>query len=162
MNEAIVERYNSVVWPGDTVYCLGDACLGGGSAEILEENKKLIESLNGNITIIRGNHDVDTRIKMYNECKNVVSAGLWADYLKYKDYHFYMSHFPTLTGNLEKESLKKCTLALFGHTHQTSNFYFDLPYVFHTGVDSHNCYPVLLDNIIEEMNDKVNECLKEI
>ena len=29
MNEAIIERHNTVVQPGDLVYCLGDACLGG-------------------------------------------------------------------------------------------------------------------------------------
>lgn len=78
--------------------------------------------------------------------------------LDYKKYHFYMSHFPTLTGNLEKESLKQMTLNLYGHTHQNSNFYEDRPYMYHVGVDSHDGYPVSLDKIIEEMNDKVEEC----
>ena len=69
-----------------------------------------------------------------------------------------MSHYPTLTGNLEKESLHQCTLNLFGHTHQQTNFYQDIPYMYHVGVDSHNCHPILLDTIIEEMHDKVKEC----
>ena len=64
-----------------------------------------------------------------------------------------------LTGNLEKESLKQMSLNLYGHTHQTTNFYMDMPYMYHVGVDSHNCYPVLIDNIIQEMNDKVKECI---
>lgn len=162
MDEAIVARHNSKVRPGDTVYVLGDCALGGGDPQILAENRKLIESLNGNIHIIRGNHDTDRRVTMYENCKNVVSPILYADMLHYKGYHFYLSHFPTLTGNLEKESLKQCTCNLFGHTHQTTNFYMDMPFMYHVGCDSQNCYPVLLDDIIEEMKEKVKECLDQI
>lgn len=159
MNETIVERFNSLVRPGDRVFCLGDVCLGGGSPQTLEANKKLIESLNGNITILFGNHDTDSRIAMYQSCKNVIEAQKWVDVLKYKKYNFYLSHHPTFTANLEKESLKQCLCNLYGHTHQINNFYEDRPYMYHVGVDSHNCYPVSLDDIIDEMNNKVQECL---
>ena len=64
-----------------------------------------------------------------------------------------------LTGNLEKESLKQMSLNLYGHTHQLSNFYNDMPFLYNVGVDSHDCYPVLLDDIIEEMYAKVKECV---
>lgn len=37
------------------------------------------------------------------------------------------------------------TLNLFGHTHQTSNFYEDKIYMRHVGMDSHSCYPVIED-----------------
>ena len=99
---------------------------------------------------------------MYGQCANVVDEIRWADMLNYKGYHFYLSHFPTLTGNLEKESLKQCTCNLFGHTHQTTNFHLDMPFMYHVGVDSHNCYPVSLDDIIQEMKAKVIECLAEL
>jgi calcineurin-like phosphoesterase family protein len=162
MNEVTIEKFNYLVKPSDTVYILGDVCLGGGSAEVLEANRRLIEQLNGELHIIRGNHDTDVRVEMYKSCKNVVSAGLYADMLVYRKYHFYMSHFPTLTANLEKESLHQCTLNLFGHTHQNTNFYMDMPMYYHVGVDSHNCYPVDLDTIIQDMKYKVEECLKEL
>lgn len=162
MNEAIVERFNSVVQPGDDVYILGDLCLGGGGPAILADNKALIERLNGRLHIIRGNHDTEPRVRMYETCANVVDIVKWADMLHYKGYHFYLSHFPTLTGNLEKESLKQCTCNLFGHTHQTTNFHLDMPFMYHVGVDSHNCYPMNLDNIIIEMKAKVKECLAEL
>lgn len=162
MNEAIVRRHNEVVSSEDIVYVLGDGCLGGGSKDILLANKALIESLNGQIHYFCGNHDTDQRIMMYASCKNIVQIHGWADMVKYKGYHFYLSHFPTITGNLEKESLKQCTLNLFGHTHQIGNFFYDLPYMYHVGMDSHNCYPVCIDDIIEEMNQKVSECLEEI
>jgi calcineurin-like phosphoesterase family protein len=162
MNEAIIQRHNALVRPDDDVYVLGDSSLGGGDAQVLATNKALIERLNGKLHIIRGNHDTDRRVAMYESCKNVVGPILYADMLHYKGYHFYLSHFPTLTGNLEKESLKQCTCNLFGHTHQTTNFHMDMPYLYHVGVDSHNCYPVSLDDIIQEMNNKVQECFAQI
>ena len=162
MNEAIIERFNSVVQSGDDVYILGDLCLGRGGPAILAANKELIERLNGRLHIIRGNHDTEPRVRMYASCANVVDIVKWADMLHYKGYHFYLSHFPTLTGNLEKESLKQCTCNLFGHTHQTTNFHLDMPFMYHVGVDSHNCYPMNLDDIITEMKAKVKECLAEL
>lgn len=162
MNEEIIKRHNALVRPDDDVYILGDSSLGGGDAQIFAANKALIEQLNGKLHIIRGNHDTDRRVAMYASCKNVVGPILYADMLRYKGYHFYLSHFPALTSNLEKESLKQCTCNLFGHTHQQTNFYMDMPFMYHVGMDSHDCTPVLLDNIIEEMKMKVTECLKEI
>ena len=162
MNEQIIERFNSVIAPGDILYLLGDTALGGGGNEILMQNKALIERLNGEIHMVFGNHDTNPRIEMYKSCKNVAEANNWADMIKYKGYHFYLSHFPTLTGNLEKESLKQCTCNFFGHTHQTTNFYMDLPYMYHVGVDSHNCYPILIDDAIEEMKNKVKECIDQV
>ena len=36
-----------------------------------------------------------------------------------------MSHYPTLTGNVDDSGLHHMTLNLFGHTHQNVNFYED-------------------------------------
>ena len=152
MNEAIVQRYNSLVLPDDDIYVLGDLMLGPSDASL-----KYIERLNGRLHIVWGNHDTDSRKAKYAELPNVVESN-YATMLKYKKHHFYMSHYPTLTGNLEKESLTQMTLNLFGHTHQKTNFHMDMPFMYHVGIDSHNCFPVLLDDIIEEMHQKVEEC----
>ena len=151
MNDAYVKRWNETITEDDDVYVLGDLMLGS------TDNIKYIKQLRGRIHIVFGNHDTTTRRELYNNCHNVVEAE-WALMLDYKKHHFYMTHFPCLTGNLEKESLKQMTLNLFGHTHQNGNFYEDRPYMYHVGVDSHNGYPVLLDEIIEEMYAKVKEC----
>lgn len=71
-----------------------------------------------------------------------------------------MSHYPTITANLEKESIYQCEINLYGHTHQQSSFYYDLPYMYHIGLDSHNCYPVLLDDIIIEIKKEIEQCKK--
>lgn len=155
MNEAIVEKINAVVGPDDDLYLLGDSGLGGPDS--LKKNKELIESLNGKIHIVRGNHDTDARITMYKSCKNVVEI---ADVIrfKYNKIHFYLSHYPTITSNLEKESIYQAEINLYGHTHQLTNFYYDLPFCYHVGVDSHNCYPVLLDTVIEEIKNEIEVC----
>ena len=71
MNEAIIERYNSVVKENDLVYCLGDCGLGGAGQEALNQLKNYIERLNGTIIIVQGNHCTDKRIELYRQCKNV-------------------------------------------------------------------------------------------
>lgn len=161
MNEAIVERYNSRVNPGDDVYICGDLCLGGGSQEIMKANMALIERLNGNIHVILGNHDSPARAEMYKCCHNVVEV-VYATMIHYNGYHFFLSHYPCMTGNLEKETLKQCTCNIYGHTHQKDAFYEDRPYMFHCGMDAHNCYPVLLDDAIEMMKAKVKECKEQL
>lgn len=152
MNEAIVERWNEVVDVNDDVYVLGDLMLGE-----YEVGLDCIKRLNGALHIVIGNHDTDNRIKHYYSLPNVVEV-VPAIIFKYKKHHFFMTHYPCFTGNLEKEALAQMTLNLYGHTHQKSNFYNDIPYMYHVGVDSHNCYPVLLDDVIKDMYAKVEEC----
>lgn len=156
MNNAIVENWNKIVDIEDDIYVLGDLMLNDN-----DEGARLIKSLKGKLHIVLGNHDSDTRAMMYNMFWNVEEVS-YATVLKYNGYHFYLSHYPTFTANLEKESLKKCTINLYGHTHQKSNFYNDIPFMYHVGVDSHNCTPVLLDDVIAECEAKVVECKKQL
>ena len=159
MNIAIIERFNSVVGPEDEVYILGDLCLGG--ADSLEANRVMLEQLNGKLHIIIGNHDTPARIAMYQELPNVVEV-VYATMLRYRGYHFYLSHFPTLTANLEKETLKQCTINISGHTHSKDPFYQDMPFMYNCAMDAHNCFPVLLDDAIEHMKLKVKECKEQM
>lgn len=152
MNEEFVRRWNETVDDEDDIYCLGDIMLGSTN------NIEFLKRLNGKIHIVLGNHDTATREKMYRELPKVIEVAEVGIRLKFKKYHFVLTHYPMLTGNLEKESLKQMTLNLYGHTHQTSNFYNDMPFMYHVGVDSHNGYPVEMESIIEEMHEKVREC----
>lgn len=153
MNETIIQKWNKTVSAEDDVYILGDVILGDPS------NIEYVKRLNGKIHIVLGNHDTANREKMYRELPNVVEVAEVGIRLKYKKHHFVFTHYPMMTGNLEKESLKQMSLNLYGHTHQLTNFYNDMPYMYHVGVDSHDGYPVLLDDIIEEMYAKVKECV---
>ena len=152
MNLTQVQKWNETVEDDDDIYVLGDLMLGDSN------NIEFIKQLKGKIHIVLGNHDTANREKMYRKLPNVVEIAEVGIRLQYKKYHFILTHYPMLTGNLEKESLKQMTLNLYGHTHQLTNFYNDMPFLYHVGVDSHNGYPVLLDDIIEEMYVKFKEC----
>lgn len=52
MNEALIERWNSAVKPGDTVYVLGDMFWCNANTAI-----PVLESLSGQIFLVKGNHD---------------------------------------------------------------------------------------------------------
>lgn len=118
-----------------------------------------LEQLNGKIKIIPGNHDTTTRLSLYKLLDNVEVLGL-AEMIKYKKYNFYLSHHPTLTSNLEKAPyLRMHLINLYGHTHQQKQFYNDIPFMFHVGMDSNNCTPVLLDDAIELMKKETQKCI---
>ena len=151
MNEKIISRWNSRITKDDDVYVLGDLVMGG------VENIELLKQLNGKIHIIYGNHDGPKKREAYAELENVIECG-WANMIKYKKYNFYLSHYPTITDNEdigEIVSPKECVINLFGHTHQFDNFYVtNDDYNFrmnHVGVDSHDCFPVSIDEVIEEI-----------
>ena len=154
--DTILRNHNSLVAPEDDVYVCGDLMLNDNEAGLA-----YIKSMNGKLHIIRGNHDTDTRVALYKELPNVVEV-VDACYIHYGKYHFYLTHFPCLTGNLEKESLKQMTLNIHGHTHSQLKFFQDMPFCFHCGVDAHDNEPVLLDDVIQMCEDKVLECKAQL
>lgn len=150
MNEAIVERWNSVVKPDDEVYHLGDFALNDIDAAI-----PYINRLNGTIRWIIGNHDTEKKIgKIIEECPAVWEVG-WAYQVKFGKHSIYMSHYPTLTANYDDKKFSQHVIALHGHTHQRTNWlHADNPFMYHVGVDSHDCTPVHLDEIITDIRNR--------
>lgn len=154
-DETVIRNWNAVVNADDDVYVLGDVMLGDNV-----HGSECVSRLNGRIHLVRGNHDTDTRWNnIYPTIPNVVELCGWAEVIHYKKYHFYLSHFPTDTANLEAESLHQCTLNLFGHTHSKQKFRNDVPMYYNVALDANDNTPVLLDDIIEQMKAKVQECL---
>lgn len=156
MNEEIIKRFNSKVTAEDDLYILGDIIMGDAS------NIEYVKRLNGKIHIIFGNHDTPARREMYEELKNVVECS-WANMIKYKKQFIFLSHFPTVTTNediKEIQSLKQCVLNFYAHTHQATPFFEDNPRMFHVGVDSNNCYPILIDDALATVNEKFNNVKK--
>jgi calcineurin-like phosphoesterase family protein len=103
--------------------------------------------LKGKIHIITGNHDTPARIEIYKQLGFDVQDG---KRLSYKKKNFILSHEPVITSNGNFKGWRD-TINIHGHTHQTSNFTEGYPLMYHAGVDSHNGYPVLLDDIIDEV-----------
>ena len=150
MTAMLINKFNSVVKPDDTVFCLGDCVMGS-----IDEEKIIstLEKLNGHIYIILGNHDSDKKVEIYKKCKNITVLG-YGEMIQWgKKNIFYLSHYPTLTANYDDEQPFKPTVVnLCGHCH-TKNKFDDLDkgLIYHVEVDAHNGYPVSLETIVNDL-----------
>lgn len=149
MNETIVHNWNIIVEPEDEVYILGDL--------MLKDNEKgieLLKRLNGQLHIILGNHDTKKRIPLYEACENVVEV-TYAKPFRYKGYHFFLTHYPTYTANIDKESIHQTVINLHGHTHQKNPFFQDHWFMYNVSMDAHDCKPIAMPQIIKEITEKL-------
>ena len=149
----IIKRWNEVITAEDDVYILGDLMLGDNAHGI-----HCLSQLNGKLHILTGNHCTSARQKLYHTLENMVEFCGCATTIKYKKKQLYLSHYPTITSNMEANP-HQAVFNLYGHTHQTTNFYNGQPFMYHVGVDSHNCYPVLLDDVITEIKNEIDACI---
>lgn len=148
-DETIVENWNKVVKPEDRVIHLGDVMLNDN-----EKGIEYIKRLNGEICIVWGNHDTDARKELLSILPNVIVLG-YAHVFKYKKLSIYLSHYPTLTANYDDKRLSQHVINLHGHTHQQANFlYPNNPFMYHVGVDSHNCTPVHIDEVMTDIRQR--------
>lgn len=147
MNETIIKNWNSIVTKYDIVYHLGDFCLSSD-----DETKNIFDRLNGNIILIRGNHD-RKYVKFYEEIGFIVltHAPIILD-----EYKLMLSHVP-----LPDAKIKKGYINLHGHIHNKkisddySKNYSKNKHI-NLSVDVTNYKPVSLDKI-NEMRSKNND-----
>lgn len=144
MNETIVRNWNNTVVDEDTVYVLGDFCMGG-----IDTIMEYVPRLAGkDIILIRGNHDTDKRIAIYE------SLGIEVvDFkqIEYKGILFCMSHYPMWNEEMSKSITKNGKRAMiwcYGHVHSAAPIrYHDGS--FHVGVDTNNLTPVNIEDIYQ-------------
>lgn len=149
MNNRIVSNWNAIIRETDDVYVLGDLMLNNDVDGLC-----LVECLRGRLHIVRGNHDSDRRIELYRTCHNVVEVEN-SLYLHYNGYHFYLTHYPTITSNFDFDKpLKARLINLCGHSHIQDPFEdwtrYNAP-IYHCELDAHNNEPVSLDDILCEL-----------
>ena len=151
-DHAIVEHFNEVMDWNDDLFILGDVMLNDNESGI-----KLLQQIPGHKHIIIGNHDTDTRVLMYENTYNVQVDG-YATVFKYGGLHFYLSHYPTLTSNHDYDKpLKARVINLCGHTHTQNRWAdWDKGYIYHCELDAHNCYPILINDIIKDIKQMTN------
>ena len=155
MEDAIIENWNKTVTNEDDIYVLGDFFLGMDNDFI----KETLSKLNGRIYLVQGNHDTIAKLNMYLETDNIV---LFADALriKYKKKTLFLCHYPVITSYPEQDP-KIAVINLFGHTHSKEKFYDNHPYMYNVACDAHNCTPVSIEQILEDVNAKINELQSE-
>lgn len=153
MNAAIIENHNAIVQPEDDVYCLGDCVMNDN-----DEGIRCIKRLKGKIHIIRGNHDSNARIELYKDCHNVIEV-CDAKWLKTNKQTFFLSHYPCLTDNHDEDkSLNRRIISLAGHTHTKDKWLdWNKGLIYHVEMDAHNCKPIPIEQIIEDIKIKMEE-----
>ena len=152
MNNKIMENWNNTITDEDEVYLLGDV---------------ILSQLKGKIHIILGNHCTQKRIELYEQLPNIVEVA-YAKLIKIGKQHYYLSHYPTFTANYDDKPYHNHIINLYGHTHQADNFFcmgdplfnYPNPFMYHVGVDSHNCYPVSADEVSNDIHEEINKQYK--
>ena len=145
MNETIISNWNNLITKDDIVYHLGDFCLSND-----DEIKNIFNRLNGNIILIRGNHDRKP-VKFYENIgiKVLTHAPIILD-----EYKLMLSHVP-----LPDVKIKDGYINLHGHIHnkKISDDYpknYSINKHINVSVDVTNFKPVSLNIINKLKNNK--------
>lgn len=157
MDTAILIRTNELVQPDDELWILGDLAMSSRR----DEWDRVFYNLNcKHVHFLQGNHDSDTKMDIYENEYRFEYHG-YADVLKYsKHRYFYLSHYPTIVSNFDDYKTKS-VWNLSGHTHSKLKFYNDVFKIYNVSVDAHNCYPVSIEQIISDIQQKEEELKSE-
>lgn len=151
-NQTLIDNWNSTVYKYDGVYMLGDFFLGAD----LDYVRDTLSKLNGSIHLILGNHDTNAKIEIYKKAANVVEI-VSATQFSYAHRHFYLSHYPTITANLN-DTPETAVFNLHGHIHSKQKFYEDRPYMYNVAVDAQDNRPVSIDKVLSDINFEIEKC----
>lgn len=131
MNTTLIKRWNEVVGKSDKVYHLGDFALSGK-----EQVSEIVSQLNGQIYLIKGNHDTHTN-DWYRECgfKEVYDHPIIVhDYL-------ILSHEPL------PFVMNQMYCSIYGHIHTSPLYQTWTSNSCCVCVERHNYYPIELGEI---------------
>ena len=158
-DETLIDNWNSIITPDDTVFHLGDFCFGGAP-----KWKEILKQLNGHIYLIKGNHDdKNLEASLYSYFEDVVYQAR----ILIGKQTIYLNHFPFLCfahGNPITYPTSY-NINLFGHVHSGPNstsedisrLNFLYPTQYDVGVDN-NCYkPISWEDIKLIIENKINE-----
>jgi calcineurin-like phosphoesterase family protein len=150
MDAGLIENWNKLVKPGDTVYHLGDFCL-TVRVDLIDH---WLGQLNGEIRLLRGNHD--NWVKRYDRLVNKDKIKWIRDYAERTfvvdgvKYKFILCHYPMLFWKNSHHG----SIMLHGHSHGSANHHNTDVRRMDVGVDTNGCCPVLLENIVTMMQDR--------
>lgn len=157
-DQTLIENWNSVVSPDDTVFHLGDFVFGG-----FPKWKEIVEQLNGHIYLIRGNHDDK---QMTAGIQTLFEDCLYQARILVDGKTVYLNHFPFLCfGHGDPKIYKDSySIQLFGHIHSgpnstsadVSRSSILYPTQYDVGVDNNNYCPISW----KEVNEKIQKQLK--
>lgn len=151
MNKFIIKNLQKIITePTDELYILGDVILG-------ETDLELLYQIPGHVHVILGNHDTDTRERIYRDLGWIVSYG---ERIKYTDgtkkgtLSFLLTHYPTITSN-PGDRIDQCVINLSGHTHSDFCYNSAYPFIYNVGCDASGCLPRSLSYIANFMKEQI-------
>ena len=153
MNEMMIANWNSVIGETDTVFHLGDFCLGGAA-----EWTKLLDRLNGKIYLILGNHDLKNIRQGFISRFEHVAMQMHIEVGKQR---IYLNHYPFLCF----EGGYKEVWQLFGHVHTRKNntgidagrLQYLYPTQYDVGVDNNGFAPISFEQVKRIINKQVEQ-----
>lgn len=135
MDETIINNFNEVIMPNDTLYFLGDFSFG--------PQAPFRERINCNhIHLIRGNHDRQVQYNLFESVKDL-------NEYRGSGISIVLCHFAMRVWNKKHHG----SWHLFGHSHGTIE---DFDLSFDCGVDTNNFMPYSLDDVVKRMEAKIN------
>ena len=160
-DKTLIQNWNNVVGQDDTVFHLGDFAYGNSQFV-----SNIIKQLNGNIILIKGNHDLrNMNPTLYNIFSDVVyQARILID-----KQTVYLNHFPFLCFehgdiNLYKDNY---SIQLFGHVHSgpltssedVNRLNILFPTQYDVGVDNNNFTPISWIDVKNKIKQQINKSL---
>lgn len=163
MDNKLVENWNSVVSEDSLVFHLGDFAWGGYNAW-----KNVRDRLNGEIILIKGNHD-EKRMTQTAE-RELFSLVAYQLKIRVEDRAVYLNHYPFLTYAGVYRIEKDMVWQLYGHTHSgplssngkdMSRLEIAFPTQYDVGVDNNNFKPISWNSVKEIINAQVAKANSE-
>lgn len=148
MNECLIEAWNSLIGPDDTVFHLGDFCWGGSA-----NWTSILQRLNGHIHLIIGNHDVKNLRSHYLKYFESIS---FQKQITVEGRKIYLNHYPLLTWGGIYRREEDQIWQLFGHVHSGPNneggqdstrLQHLLPLQYDCGVDNNMYVPINFNTV---------------
>lgn len=151
MDDTLIKNWNHVVKPGDTVYHLGDFAF----YKDQKQTRNVIRALNGNIVLIRGNHD------KYLEPETLQAFGSVHPYYELKVHDkdssrgkqmIILLHFAMRVWDKSHHG----SWHLYGHSHGTlkDKNYDNNSLSFDVGTDCHGFTPISYDRVKQIMKTR--------
>lgn len=160
-DKVLIQNWNNVVGQDDTVFHLGDFAY--GNSQFIAN---IIKQLNGNIILIKGNHDLkNMNPTLYNMFSDVVyQARILID-----KQTVYLNHFPFLCFDHGDINLYKnnYSIQLFGHVHSgpltsskdVSRLNILFPTQYDVGVDNNNYTPISWADVKNKIKQQIDKSL---
>ena len=160
-DKTLIQNWNNVVGQDDTVFHLGDFAYGNSQFV-----SNIIKQLNGNIILIKGNHDLRN---MNPTLYNMFSDAVYQARILIDKQTVYLNHFPFLCFehgdiNLYKDNY---SIQLFGHVHSgpltssedVNRLNILFPTQYDVGVDNNNYTPISWTDVKNKIKQQINKSL---